>query len=296
MASRSDLDQLVRTSRVATNGIHLHIAEAGSPDAPLVLLLHGFPEFWYSWRNQILPLAERGFHVVAPDLRGYNLSDKPEGVASYDLDQLAADVAGLADHFGRETCAVAGHDWGAAVAWWLASSQPQRVERLAILNAPHPAVWLDAIRNDPVQKRKSSYVRIFQMPVVPELLLRMGGYKALAKGFRDSTRPDAFTAADLTRYREAWAQPGALTATVNYYRSVWKKPVRAPVEYRITSPTLIIWGKRDAYAMPALAEASCRLCSDCHIEYLDQATHWVQHDEPERVTALLADFLLRRGG
>src|SRR5215471_9122857 len=125
----ADLTSLVRTSKVPTNGINLHIAEAGPPDAPLVLLLHGFPEFWYSWRNQIQPLADRGFHVVAPDLRGYNLSDKPEGIASYDLDQLAADVAGIASHFSRERFAIAGHDWGAAVAWWLASSQPERVER-----------------------------------------------------------------------------------------------------------------------------------------------------------------------
>ena len=285
----ADLSKLVRTSKVATNGIHLHIAEAGPPDGPLVLLLHGFPEFWYSWRNQIPPLAERGFHVVAPDLRGYNLSDKPEGVAAYDLDQLAADVAGLADHFGREKFAVAGHDWGGAVAWWLAGLQPARVARLAALNAPHPAVWIEAMRNDPVQKRKSSYVRMFQLPYLPELLIGINK-GALAKGFRDSTRPDAFTTDDLARYRETWAQPGALTATINYYRAVLKKPLRPASEYRIAPPTLIIWGKRDAYAIPALAETSRLLCSNGRIEYLEQATHWVQHDEPDRVTALLADF------
>ncbi len=277
-------------SRIPTNGIHLHAAEAGPADAPLVLLLHGFPEFWYSWRNQIAPLAARGFHVVAPDLRGYNLSDKPEGVAAYDLDHLAADIAGLVGHFGRDSFSVAGHDWGAAVAWWLAGAHPQRVDRLAILNAPHPAVWLDAMRNDPVQKRKSSYVRFFQLPRVPEFLLRLGGYRALAKGFRDSTRADAFTADDLDRYREAWSQPGALTATINYYRAAWRKQVRPPSEYRVTARTLMIWGMRDAYAAANLAESSASLCADCRIEYLDQATHWVQHDEPERVTALLADF------
>jgi pimeloyl-ACP methyl ester carboxylesterase len=286
-----DLSKLVRTSRVQSNGVNLHIVEAGAPDGPLVLLLHGFPEFWYSWRNQIEPLAERRFHVVAPDMRGYNLSDKPDGIASYDLDELAKDVAGLADHFGRERFAVAGHDWGAAVAWWLAGMYSLRVERLAILNAPHPTVWLDAMRNDPVQKRKSTYVRLFQMSWLPEFLIKLGGYKALARGFRDSIRPDAFTEADLARYREAWAQPGALTATINYYRAVWRKPVGPPSEYRIEPPTLIVWGKRDIYSKPELAEASCRLCANCRIEYLEQATHWVQHDEPDRVTALLADFL-----
>ena len=280
----------VRFSRLATNGIHLHLAEAGSPDDPLLFLLHGFPEFWYGWRNQIGPLAERGFHVVAPDLRGYNLSDKPRGVSSYDLDQLAADVAGLADHFGQETFAVAGHDWGAAVGWWLAGQHPQRVRRLAALNAPHPAVWLDAMRNNPVQKRKSSYVRFLRIPYLPEFLIGLNPAKTLAKGFQDSTRADAFTETDLKQYRIAWSQPGALTATINYYRAVLRKPLLAPEQYRITSPALVIWGKLDAYAVPELAEASARLCADGRIVFLDKSSHWVQHDEPERVVALLADF------
>ena len=162
--SRSEMTNLpdrVRFSRIGTNGIHLNVAEAGSNDGPLVILLHGFPEFWYGWRNQIAPLAERGFHVVVPDQRGYNLSDKPKGIASYDLDQLAADVIGLADYFGQETFAVVGHDWGASVGWWLADQHCRRVRRLAALNGPHPAVWLEAMRNNPAQKRKSSYVRFF---------------------------------------------------------------------------------------------------------------------------------------
>ena len=127
----AELREIVRFSRIATNGIHLHVAEAGPHGGPLVVLLHGFPEFWYSWRNQIVPLAERGFHVVAPDQRGYNLSDKPPGIGSYDLDQLVADVVGLADHFRHQTFAVVGHDWGASVGWWLAGRHANRVRRLA---------------------------------------------------------------------------------------------------------------------------------------------------------------------
>jgi epoxide hydrolase 4 len=281
----------VRFARIATNGIHLHVAEAGTSDGPLVILLHGFPEFWYSWRNQIAALAKCGFHVVAPDQRGYNLSDKPQDIASYDLDVLAADVVGLADHFGREAFAVVGHDWGASVGWWLAGRQALRVRRLAVLNAPHPAVWLEAMRNHPVQKRKSGYVRFLGLSVLPELLIGINRSKALGKGFRDSIRPDAFTEADLREYRKAWAQPGALRATINYYRAVLKKPLLAASQYRITCPTLVIWGKRDDYAVPELAEASSRLSTNCRIEYLDQATHWVQHDEPGRVNELLAEFL-----
>lgn len=159
-----DITETVRFSRVAANGIELHTAEAGPAEGPLVFLLHGFPEFWYSWRNQIPALAENGFRVIAPDQRGYNLSGKPDGVSNYDLDRLAADIVGLADHFKRESFNVVGHDWGAAVGWWLAGKYAPRLQRLAVLNAPHPAVWVDAMRHDPVQKRKSSYVRFFQLP------------------------------------------------------------------------------------------------------------------------------------
>jgi pimeloyl-ACP methyl ester carboxylesterase len=287
----TNVQELVRFSRIATNGIHLHVAEAGPPDGPLVFLLHGFPEFWYGWRNQIEPLAEHGFHVVVPDQRGYNLSDKPHGIASYDLDQLAADVAGLADQFGQETFAVAGHDWGASVGWWLAGQHPQRVRRLAVLNAPHPAVWLEAMRNNPDQKRRSSYVRFFQVPYFPEFLIGLDRSRTLAKVFRDSTRPEAFTKADLERYRIAWSQPGTLTATINYYRALLKKPLKSSTQYRISCPTLVIWGKLDAYAVPELAEASVRLCDDGRIAHLDKSSHWVQHDEPEKVLILLLEFL-----
>ena len=279
----------MRFSRVPTNGIQLHIAEAGPPEGPLLFLLHGFPEFWYGWRNQITRLAEAGFHVVAPDQRGYNLSGKPEGVDRYDLDQLAADIVGLADSFRQEKFAIAGHDWGGSVGWWLAGRHPNRLRRLTVLNAPHPAVWLEAMRNNPVQKRKSRYVGFFRIPFLPELLISVDSSGTLGKGFRDRVRPGAFTGADLEQYRKAWAQPGALTAMIHYYRAVLKKPLSPAAECRITCPTLVIWGKRDAYAMPELAEASVRLCEDGRIVYLDQATHWVQHDEPDRVTELLSE-------
>ena len=287
----TDVNDIVRFSRIATNGIHLHIAEAGPADGPPVFLLHGFPEFWYGWRNQIAPLAERGFHVIAPDQRGYNLSDKPKEIASYDLDQLAADVIGLADHFGLETFAVAGHDWGASVGWWLAGKHADRLRRFAALNAPHPAVWREAMLHDAAQKQKSGYVRLFQLPYLPEFLLGLGGFKALSKGFRDTVRPNAFTEADLERYRTAWSQPGALTAMIHYYRAVCRKTFLPVDGYRIDSSVLAIWGERDAYATPEPVEESIRLCAGGRVVRLPQSTHWVQHDEPERVTDLLAEFL-----
>jgi len=147
------------------------------------------------------------------------------------------------------------------------------------------------MRNDPAQKRKSAYVRFFRIPWLPELLIGIDRGKALGKGFRDSIRADAFTEADLAEYRKAWAQPGALTAMINYYRALLRKPLAAPGEYRIACPTLVIWGRRDAYALPSLAEASLRLCADGRIVYLDRSTHWAPHDEPERVAGLLTEFL-----
>ena len=285
-----NVDDKVRFFRAATNGIELHCAESGPSDGPILFLLHGFPEFWYGWRKQITRLADSGFHVIAPDQRGYNLSDKPKGIDKYDLDQLAADIVGLADHFGQESLRIVGHDWGASVGWWLAGQLPHRVQRLAVLNAPHPAVWLEAMRNNPVQKQKSRYVRFLQLPYLPEFLLRIGNFNALAKGFRDSIRSEAFSREDLTRYRQAWSQPGAITAMVNWYRAVLRKPLQPAAQYRISCPTLVIWGRRDAYAEPELAETSLRLCLDGSITYFDESTHWVQHDEPDRVASLLIDF------
>jgi pimeloyl-ACP methyl ester carboxylesterase len=284
-------EETVRFSRVATNGIELHIAEAGPPEGPLVFLLHGFPEFWYSWRNQIGPLAEAGFHVIAPDQRGYNLSGKPTGVSSYDLDCLQADILGLAGHFGQNTFSIAGHDWGGSVGWGLAGKQASRVKRLVALNAPHPAVWLEAMRAYPAQKRKSRYVQLLKLPYLPEILVRLGNFKGLAKAFRDCTRDGAFTDEDLELYRKAWSQPGALTAMINWYRAVLEKPLLPAAHYSISCPTLVIWGMRDAYAEPALAEASVRLCLNGRVVPFDRSTHWVQHDEPDRVASLLIDFL-----
>jgi len=287
----TDVADIVRFSRVATNGIRLHVAEAGPSDGPVVFLLHGFPEFWYGWRNQIAALADSGFRVIAPDQRGYNVSDKPQGVDNYDLDRLAGDIVGLADHFGQNTFSIVGHDWGASVGWWIAERYAQRLRRLAVLNAPHPAVWVEAMRNNPAQRRKSSYVRLLQLPYLPECLLRLGNYGALAKGFRDCIRKGAFTEEDLNRYRSAWSQPGAIGAMINWYRALLNKPLSPAMHYHVSCPALLIWGRRDAYAEPELAEESVRLCLDGRIAYLDQSTHWVQHDEPDRVASILVDFL-----
>jgi epoxide hydrolase 4 len=287
----SDAIEIARFSRVATNGIHLHIAEAGSTDGDLLFLLHGFPEFWYGWRNHIGRFAAAGFRVVVPDQRGYNLSDKPKGVAAYDLDQACGDIVGLADRLGRKTFSIVGHDWGAAVGWWTATRHADRLERLAVLNAPHPAVWSEAMQNNPAQRRKSWYVRFFGIRYLPELLLRQRNFLALSRSFNDVIVPEAFTQSDLSRYRAAWSQPGALTSMINWYRALLRKQLPASEQLRVRVPTLVIWGAQDAFAERELAEASARLCDNARVTYLERSTHWVQHDEPERVGDLLLAFL-----
>ena len=280
--------------RVLTaNGVPLHIVEAGAADRPLVILLHGFPEFWFGWRELIGPLADAGYRVVAPDQRGYNLSGKPKGARAYGLDVLAADIFALADALGHERFSVVGHDWGAAVGWWMASlpAGRARLERMAILNAPHPAIWRRSMTEDAEQRRKSRYVQALRLPILPELLVRAGGYKALADAFASSTRREAFGPAEMAAYRAAWSQPGAVSGMINWYRALFLQALPVPAAGSLATPTLIVWGDRDAFAGPELAEASAALCAEARVLHLPEATHWVAHDAPDEVSAALLGFL-----
>jgi pimeloyl-ACP methyl ester carboxylesterase len=272
-------------------GVRLHYVEAG--EGPLVVLLHGFPEFWFSWRFQIPALAEAGFRVVAPDMRGYNLSDKPKGVESYALERLARDVERLIGALGEERAVVVGHDWGGIVAWAVAMLHPERVERLVILNVPHPERFSGGLRT-PRQLLKSLYAFFFQIPWLPEKVLRAGDFAIVRSVFRnDPVRPGTFGEDDIDRYVEALSRPGALTAAINYYRALAR---RAPalarkLRRRIEAPVLVIWGQRDLFLVPELARPDPALVPDVRVERLPDASHWVQQDRPERVNALLLEFL-----
>jgi pimeloyl-ACP methyl ester carboxylesterase len=281
---------------IAVNGVRLHTVAAGPVNGPLVVLLHGFPDFWYGWRRQIGPLAEAGYRVVAPDQRGYNLSDKPAGLDAYCLDRLAADVVALIAAQGRDrAAAVIGHDWGAAVAWWTAIRHPSWLDRLGILNVPHPLLLRQYVFTHPRQLLRSWYVFFFQLPWLPEALARQGDYRNPAALLRDTSRPGSFTDADLAYYHDAWAQPGALTAMVNWYRAFARRPPHLPADTRVHVPTLILWGRHDVALDAALAPRSRDLCDDARLVMFDDATHWVQHDEADRVNALLAEFVGDRG-
>lgn len=208
------------TRRIPVRGLTLSVAEAGPEDGPLTVLLHGFPETWWGWRHQIGPLAAAGLRVVAPDQRGYGLSSRPEGIAAYHLDRLADDVTGLADALGHDRFRLVGHDWGGLVAWWVAARHPDRLERLAILNAPHPDVFGAYARRHPTQALRSVYVGLFQLPGLPEALLRVGDCAALRRALTNSSRPGAFSPHDLDLYAAAWRRPGAITAMLNWYRAL----------------------------------------------------------------------------
>ena len=262
--------------------VRLHYVEAG--EGPLVLLLHGFPQFWYQWRHQVPALVEAGFRVVAPDTRGYNLSDKPPGVRAYRVELLARDVERLILACGEQTADVVGHDWGAIVAWIAAMRHPERVGKLAILNVPHPARSLDGLLS-PMQLLRSSYVFFFQIPRLPEEVIRAGDFAFLRSVFRsDPVRPGALTAEDIERYIEAIARPGALTATLNYYRALLRNPGEmGALLKRIEAPVLVIWGERDRFLSRRLAEPPPLWVPNLlRVERLPDASHWVAEDSPGR--------------
>jgi epoxide hydrolase 4 len=283
----------LRERRVPVQGITLRVVEAGPDEGPLVVLLHGFPEFWYGWRNQIPALARAGYRVWAPDQRGYGSSDKPPGVAEYRVETLALDVVGLIRAAGVErAAAVVGHDWGAAVAWWVGIAHQERLERLVILNVPHPSrgVMKAAIRKRPRQLLMSWYVFAFQLPGLPEWFMRRQNWRILAANLRGRT-PESITREDRVRYREAWSVPGAITGMVNWYRAMLRHPPRAPGSTRVEVPTLILWGERDRYLTKKLAPLSLERCGQGRLITFPEATHWLQHDEPEEVNRALLEFL-----
>jgi pimeloyl-ACP methyl ester carboxylesterase len=272
--------------------VRLHYVEAG--EGSLVLLLHGFPQFWYQWRHQIPALVEAGFRVVAPDMRGYNLSDKPLGVRAYRVELLARDVERLILACGEQTAVVVGHDWGAIAAWIAAMRHPERVEKLAILNVPHPARSLDGLLS-PMQLLRSSYMFFFQIPRLPEEVIRAGDFGLLRSVFRsDPVQPEALTAEDIERYIEAIAQPGVLTASLNYYRALLRNPreMRALLQ-RVEAPVLVIWGEKDRFLSRRLAEPPRLWVPNLiRVKRLPDASHWVAEDRPLEVNTLLLDFLL----
>lgn len=279
-----------RETTRTVNGVVLHVVEAGRPGDPLVILLHGFPEFWWAWRHQITPLAEAGYHVVVPDQRGYNLSERPQGIAAYHLDTLADDVESLADAFGADRFDLVGHDWGAVIAWWVAARYPQRLRRVVVMDGPHPDVLGRQALKHPSQALKSSYALFFQLPWVPEATLGALDFAGLKASMQGSAKPGAFEPGALDRYVEAWRPEGALTAMLNYYRALRLRDApEAPT--RITPPMLILWASDDQFLERHVAEAGLALCDRGVLEIVDGASHWLHLEQPDRINARVIAWL-----
>jgi len=279
-----------QTHYATINGLRCHYITAGPEDGPLVFLLHGFPEFWYGWRHQIAALSEAGFRVVVPDQRGYNQTDKPRGIKNYDLDLLTADMLGLMDSLGAEKVYLAGHDWGAEVAWWLAANHPERVRKMAILNVPHPFVMRENVFSNRIQRKKSWYIFFFQLPLIPELVLGSRDQRGAARILQSSGNPSSFTPEDIIRYKQAWSQPRAWTGMVHWYRAAMRRFVHPVPPVQIEPPTLIIWGEQDGALEASMAAESLAFCKRGQLKVLPEATHWVQHDAKDKVNQYLIHF------
>lgn len=286
----------VETLSIPANGLHFHALAAGPSDGPLVVLLHGFPEASHGWRRQIGPLADAGFRVVAPDQRGIGRSSKPEGVANYRVHLLAADIVAIVRALGRERAQVVGHDWGGAVAWTLAMRHADVFERVAILDAPHPAAFVARLRRHPSQMLRSWYMAFFQLPWLPEAVLRAGDFDRLARALVATSRPGTFSPQDLQDYRTVWARPGALTGMLNWYRALRLGSGGADgsrADWRVRVPLRLMWGDRDQALEAALADGSIAWCDAGEVFHFPDATHWLQHEEPAAVNARLLEFLRR---
>ncbi len=291
LRAATDADVEHRTIEVGPDAdgrsIKLHVAVAGPEDGQPIVLLHGFPEFWWSWRYQILPLVVAGFRVIAPDLRGYNISEKPVGVRAYRLDNLVSDIAGLVRALGYARVHLVAHDWGGVIAWHVAASRPEVVERLVILNAPHPALFVRELRRWS-QLKRSWYVFAFQLPLFAEH--RLAKRTTLVRTFRGwSRRREHFDDATIDRYLAAVRRPGAARSMVNYYRALFRERPRrlAP----ISAKTLVLWGTDDRALGPELLVGLEPHVRDLRIERVEDASHWVAQDAPEKVNALLLEFL-----
>lgn len=271
------------------NGVSLHVVAAGNLADPLVVLLHGFPECWYAWSEYVDPFVDAGYRVLVPDQRGYNRSDKPSGVRSYRLRTLSRDVVSLIGSEGRASAHVVGHDWGAAVAWDVALRHPGVVDRLGVLNVPHPSVFRRTLLRNPTQTRKSWYMCCFQLPRLPEWMLKRSAFEPLIDRMREKANPGTFDEERLRRYRAAWSRPGALTAMLNWYRAL--RHYEAPPLESVRAPTRIVWGDHDQALVPEMASASLEYCEEGDLRRYDDATHWLTHEHPGRVRAALLEHL-----
>ncbi|MBD0346058.1 MAG: alpha/beta hydrolase [Coleofasciculus sp. Co-bin14] len=272
---------------IVSNGIKLHYVTQG--EGPLMLMLHGFPEFWYSWRHQI-PEFAKDYKVVALDLRGYNESDKPSEQSAYGMSEFIKDIEGVIQGLGYDRCILVGHDWGGAIAWCFAYAHPEMVERLIVLNIPHPAKFAEGLRN-PQQLLRSSYAFFFQLPVLPELLIQWSDYRAIESALKGmAINKSTFSQADIEIYKDAASKRGALTAMLNYYRNAFF--IFGQQQWSLLEvPTLMIWGENDTALGKELTYGTEQYVRNFQIRYIPNCSHWVQQERPDLVNEYIREFL-----
>jgi pimeloyl-ACP methyl ester carboxylesterase len=286
----------IRHASAQANGLRFHVAscEPEAESGRLALLLHGFPECWFSWRAQLPLLARLGWRAWAPDLRGYGESDRPARVVDYAIERLLDDVSGLITASGARETLLVGHDWGGVIAWYFAMQRPHEIARLCVMNLPHPACMERALRGR--QLLRSWYALFFQLPWLPERLLAAGDYRAIRQAFvRMAVDKSRFPEDVLDVYRDAAARPGALRAMLNYYRALLRggsRRQRALGYPHIEMPTLMIWGEEDRALGLETTYGTEQYVADLVLRYLPGVSHWVQQEAPETVNAMLEAWLL----
>ena len=283
------------------NGVRLHYVTAGK--GPLILFLHGFPEFWYEWKNQLAEFGKDHL-AVAPDMRGYNLSAKPESLDQYQMNILIEDVRALAAHLGRKKFVLVGHDWGGAVAWAYAAAHPETLEKLVIVNAPHPGVFARLLREDPAQQQASQYMLMFRSPQAEPTLTGNNNAMLVNIVLGEGLKKGFFTEEDKKAYLAAWSQPGAITGGLNYYRAMQVgppppggKPDAAtgnfPAQLNVKTPTLVIWGEKDTALTVHNLDGLDRFVSTLTVKRIPDGTHWVIHEKPAEVNGYIREFLAK---
>ena len=274
---------------IKTNGVTLHTLCAGNPSNPLVVLLHGFPEFWKTWESQIDDLVNASFYVMIPDQRGYNLSSKPKDIGDYKLSLIMQDVLGLLDHAEKEKAYLGGHDWGGAVAWLLATEHPERFYKIAIVNIGHPLTFQWYLLHDKDQWNRSHYVRKFLLPYLPQKYLSQNNFELLESVLIGSSNPGTFSSEDIRAYKLAWNDRGTVSCMVNWYRAQLFRP-RGVKNVKIKVPIHLIFGVNDKFVKYEMAAKSLEMCENGQLTTVEGATHWVLHEEPKKVNKVLVDF------
>jgi pimeloyl-ACP methyl ester carboxylesterase len=288
-------------SYAEVNDIRLHYVSSG--EGKLIMFLHGFPEFWAEWENQLIEFG-KGYQAVAVDLRGYNLSSKPTGVEHYQVNIIAKDVKALAEHLGHERFILVAHDWGGGVAWFFANRYPDLVEKLIIINSPHAAVFARELLNNPAQQEASQYMLMFRTPEAEQILSK-NNYTVLFDALLTGGSGWKMSKDERKRYVEAWSQPGALTGGLNYYRVSPIYPPTSPDDenrlrgimnldrevFAITVPTLVIWGELDSALLNGNLKGLEDYIDDLTIERIPDGSHWVVHEQPELVNSLIRKFI-----